>query len=259
MTPWSVSPRAGCPSSAARAAIASILQAPSSSEYSLWAWRWTAEGVLTRESDHAKPGRCHRPAAGGLPRYLRDYSASARADPGTAARVGPDFGGDPILFGLRGGVRLALASVEVPSRGQDLVSAAGAARGVQRPVVAAGLAHDDVWRDREGAAEPAPDLFFGRGPARRFRRFDVAHPGSDPVLQGRERCSPRRCYRTQLRGGRFGLAAHGGDFRAGGRQPLVVGVGVALELGDRPQLGAHLVADLLDPPRERAVELLDLG
>src|SRR5918996_1513192 len=42
ITPWSVRPRAGMPSSAARAAIRSILQAPSSSEYSLWTWRWTA-------------------------------------------------------------------------------------------------------------------------------------------------------------------------------------------------------------------------
>src|SRR5688500_13834117 len=40
MTPWSVSPRAGMSSSAARAASLSILQAPSSSEYSLWTCRW---------------------------------------------------------------------------------------------------------------------------------------------------------------------------------------------------------------------------
>src|SRR5215203_702907 len=127
MTPWSVRPRAGWPSSAARAAIASILQAPSSSEYSLWAWRWTAEGVLTRGGDHAKRGRCHPPAAGGLPRYLREYFSSAGADPGAAAGVGPDFCGDPVLFLLRRFVRLAIASVEVPGRGQDLVGAAGAA------------------------------------------------------------------------------------------------------------------------------------
>ena len=36
MTPWSVSPSAGISSSAARAAMRLILQAPSSSEYSLW-------------------------------------------------------------------------------------------------------------------------------------------------------------------------------------------------------------------------------
>src|SRR5215217_5266781 len=120
MTPWSVRPRAGCPSSAARAAIASILQAPSSSEYSLWAWRWTAAGLLTKESDHAKPGRRHRPAAERLPRYLRDYFASAGADPGAAAGVGPDFGGDPVLFLLGGVLRIALSSVEVPGRGEDL-------------------------------------------------------------------------------------------------------------------------------------------
>src|SRR3954451_19605444 len=50
MTPWSVSPKAGWSSSAARAAIASILQAPSSSEYSLWACRCTAEALLTGPS-----------------------------------------------------------------------------------------------------------------------------------------------------------------------------------------------------------------
>src|SRR3954451_23826957 len=50
MTPWSVSPRAGWSSSAARAAIASILQAPSSREYSLWACRCTAEEGLTGPS-----------------------------------------------------------------------------------------------------------------------------------------------------------------------------------------------------------------
>src|SRR5690349_4260693 len=42
MTPWSVSPSAGMPSSAARAAIASILLAPSSREYSLWTCRCAA-------------------------------------------------------------------------------------------------------------------------------------------------------------------------------------------------------------------------
>src|SRR5437763_16790898 len=45
MTPWSVRPSAGCPNSAARAASASILQAPSRSEYSEWTWRWTAEAI----------------------------------------------------------------------------------------------------------------------------------------------------------------------------------------------------------------------
>ena len=131
---------------------------------------------------------------------------------------------------------LALAPVEVPGRGQDLVGAAGAARGVERPVVAAGLAHDDVGGDRVGAAEPAPDLFFGGGAARRFRRFDVAHPGSDPRFQGRERGGPRGGDRLQVGGGRFGLAADGGDFRAGGDQALVVGVGAALQAGDLAQL-----------------------
>src|SRR2546423_1285485 len=47
MTPWSVRPRAGCSKAAARSARASILQAPSSSEYSEWTCRWAQAGVLT--------------------------------------------------------------------------------------------------------------------------------------------------------------------------------------------------------------------
>src|SRR3954452_21187073 len=162
ITPWSVSPRAGWPISAARAAIASILQAPSSSEYSLWAWRWTADGLLTGRGDHAKQARWTDP----IPRVFRAISVricerlarlggSAGADPGAAARVGPDFGGDPILFGLGRILRFALAAVELPGRGQDLVRAAGAAGGIDRGVVAPRLAHHDVGGDRVRAAEPA--------------------------------------------------------------------------------------------------------
>src|SRR6478752_7217943 len=47
MTPWSVSPSAGWPNEAARAARASILHAPASSEYSEWTWRCAQDGVLT--------------------------------------------------------------------------------------------------------------------------------------------------------------------------------------------------------------------
>ena len=47
ITPWSVRPSAGWPNSAARAASWSILQAPSSSEYSEWTWRWAQPEVLT--------------------------------------------------------------------------------------------------------------------------------------------------------------------------------------------------------------------
>src|SRR5215472_2010752 len=41
MTPWSVRPMAGISSSAARATMAGMRLAPSSSEYSVWLWRWT--------------------------------------------------------------------------------------------------------------------------------------------------------------------------------------------------------------------------
>src|SRR3954469_25149896 len=47
MTPWSVRPRAGWPKAAARAASASILHAPSSSEYSEWTCRWAQAELLT--------------------------------------------------------------------------------------------------------------------------------------------------------------------------------------------------------------------
>src|SRR5579871_3484962 len=41
MTPWSVRAIAGISSSAARATMAGMRLAPSSSEYSVWLWRWT--------------------------------------------------------------------------------------------------------------------------------------------------------------------------------------------------------------------------
>src|SRR3954462_13831930 len=47
MTPWSVRPSAGWSKAAARAARASTLHAPSSSEYSEWTCRWAQAGVLT--------------------------------------------------------------------------------------------------------------------------------------------------------------------------------------------------------------------
>ena len=62
MTPWSVSPSAGWPNSVARAARPSILQAPSSSEYSEWTWRWAHPGAVTDHPGYAfgqtePPGR----------------------------------------------------------------------------------------------------------------------------------------------------------------------------------------------------------
>src|SRR3954454_24666594 len=58
MTPWSVSPMAGWPYAAARSASASILHAPSSSEYSEWTCRCATEGLLIRaENDRWSRGR----------------------------------------------------------------------------------------------------------------------------------------------------------------------------------------------------------
>src|SRR3954466_7962900 len=59
MTPWAVSPSAGWSNSAAGAARPSILQAPSSSEYSEWTWRCTAGAKVGRlwGRDPTEPGR----------------------------------------------------------------------------------------------------------------------------------------------------------------------------------------------------------
>src|SRR3954464_9091412 len=99
------------------------------------------------------------------PPFARNCDSAA--DPGAGAGVGPDFGGNPVLFGLRGVLRFTLAAVEFPGRGEDLVGAAGAAGRIEGAVVAARLAHHDVGGDRVGTAEPAADFFFGFG----FRGF----------------------------------------------------------------------------------------
>src|SRR4051794_2183167 len=49
MTPWSVRPMAGWSNAAARSASLSMLQAPSSSEYSEWTWRCATVGELIGE------------------------------------------------------------------------------------------------------------------------------------------------------------------------------------------------------------------
>src|SRR3954469_21013739 len=102
-----------------------------------------------------------------VPGLLELKNSQLRADPGAAARVGPDFAGDPVLFGLGSVLGLALTAVEFPGGREDLVGAAGAGGGVDGAVVAAGLAHHDVGRDRVGPAQPAADFFFGFGRAGR--------------------------------------------------------------------------------------------
>src|SRR3954464_2313166 len=62
MTPWSVSPSAGWSNSAARAASPSILQAPSSSEYSEWTWRCTAAAKATPSMRSRSDGAGNDPA-----------------------------------------------------------------------------------------------------------------------------------------------------------------------------------------------------
>src|SRR2546423_8482839 len=73
MTPWSVSPRAGCSKAAARSARASILHAPSSSEYSECTWRWTAGGTAP---EYARGRREPRSGAASRPLFARSRAAS---------------------------------------------------------------------------------------------------------------------------------------------------------------------------------------
>src|SRR5436189_2044416 len=71
ITPWSVSPSAGWSNSAARAARPSILQAPSSSEYSEWTWRCTAAAKATPSMRSRSDGAGNDPALWGFLDYGR--------------------------------------------------------------------------------------------------------------------------------------------------------------------------------------------
>ena len=86
ITPWSVSPSAGCSNAAARSASASILHAPSSSEYSEWTWRCAQAGVLTESSRREVPDRTLRGRRARPRRTLRQFSAHA-----ACARSSHDF------------------------------------------------------------------------------------------------------------------------------------------------------------------------
>src|SRR3954447_24247958 len=271
MTPWSVSPKAGWSSSAARAAIASILQAPSSNEYSLWACRWTAEAELTGPSimpiradgtgafcDASARFPCYFDA--GEPRTTRGGRLSA--NPGAGAEIGPDFAGDPVLFGLRGVLGFALAAVEFPGRGKDLVGAAGAARGVEGAVVAARLAHHDVGGNRVRPAEPAADFFFGFG-LRGFPRFgcarflDLVDPFGDVAFQLSQRGFAAGAQRLQPRRRGLGGFANRGDFGTGGFELFVVGQGFGLKIAHPVDLPVYRGADFGHALGEGAVGFVD--
>src|SRR4029450_2932644 len=157
MTPWSVSPSAGIPSSAQRATRASILQAPSSSEYSEWTWRWTAAGLLT-SSSLSRAADAKTALIALIARDLRAILVSALPVAAAGAAV-PEVGGELVLLPLGGELRsLEPAAEALVGLGQHLVGATGAARRVERVVVAAGLAPHDRLRDRVIAEPPADRL-----------------------------------------------------------------------------------------------------
>src|SRR4051812_35728652 len=101
MTPWSVRPSAGWSNWAARAARPSILQAPSSSEYSEWTWRCTAGAKVGRlwGRDPTEPGRVEAKA-----RSFRDSELGSQ----DAARAGAGRG--------RGGRQLGRDRVAASAR-----------------------------------------------------------------------------------------------------------------------------------------------
>src|SRR3954447_24078636 len=190
------------------------------------------------------------------PPFARNCDSAA--DPSAGAGVGPDFGGDAVLFGLRGVLRFALAAVEFPGRREDLVGATGAAGGIEGAVVAARLAHHDVGRDRVGTAEPAADFFFSfgfRGFAR-FRRprfLDLVDPFGDVAFQRRQRCFAAGAERLQPRRRRLGRFAHRSDFQLRDFEPFVVGDRFVLQLAHAQHLAMDFGAHFGNPVGERAV------
>src|SRR5215204_461523 len=101
MTPWSVRPRAGWPKAAARSARRSILQAPSSSEYSEWTCRWAQVGAGTGRRMLGGGPDTERARGGSLP--LRARIAAARAvDPPAQQAHGVEIAADGDPAGRRG-------------------------------------------------------------------------------------------------------------------------------------------------------------
>src|SRR5215210_972742 len=165
MTPWSVSPRAGCPNAAARAASPSMFAAPSSSEYSEWTCRCAQAGVLTgppkigARSDGAAPlaapsGECRS-------QFLRAVQPALQAGDGLA--VAPLDG--PVAR------RDGLASQQVTE------GLAGHGHGRVRAALGRGVADLDpapvADRDVPGLGLVARDLLGdGEGMAARPRRGD---------------------------------------------------------------------------------------
>ena len=134
------------------APLLTILQAPSSSEYSLWTWRWT---TLPLTCDHRnRPGR-HRPAesANCEDHDRRDLAASTR--------------------GRRGPTRADDASRPLTAKGERQARAAGAALAALDAGIEACLTSPKVRAARHGAdrLRGARDRARGqRGAARRRLR-----------------------------------------------------------------------------------------
>src|SRR5438445_4677609 len=91
MTPWSVRPTAGMPSSLARANIFGIRLAPSSIEYSEWEWRWTKLNPDLRRKREKSLHGCNLPESSpaGWRRSSPDNRSAPRMPTGPPHRMAP--------------------------------------------------------------------------------------------------------------------------------------------------------------------------
>src|SRR5918992_6211184 len=140
ITPWSVSPIAGWPKLAARWASFSILQAPSSSEYSEWTWRCAQPGGVTDIPGYETRRTASRPVFALTGRGL----GSVQEDP---ARPGAPWT-EPGAARIPKGIRMYFRGF-VWRSGDVSTAALGVAGFLDRPLVhrigaAAGVALHDL-------------------------------------------------------------------------------------------------------------------
>jgi hypothetical protein len=134
-------------------------------------------------------------------------------------------------------VRKSLAAVTAPGRGHDLVRAAGAARLVERTVVAPRLAHHDVGGDRP-FARPGAELLAGAP--------GLGHEVVDLASQLVEVRGLRRLDAPDLGAAAFELGLRPGDLVLGRGELDVVVVDLLLDGGDPSNLFLDLVVEPAD-------------
>src|SRR5579875_2036560 len=186
MTPWSVRATPGAPSVYAFSHNASTRHAPSSSEYSLWTWRWTNELNEKPTYGEKEARRASTPDVSDPDRYPASLNLifRSRSSPSRAARRGSRCPAPPDR-GARGRAR----RVRTPER-----------RAV-RP--AAGVLDDELHaRDRRHpgdgpARDPSGAALRARRALRRRRRPGRAAPRDGRGRRDRPESRPRRVARRR--------------------------------------------------------------